>query len=54
MFVINCPHCQEAREEEEFHYEGEAFMARPANPEAETDDAWGDYLFMKINPLTNS
>lgn len=50
MFVIHCPHCQEAREEEEFHYEGEAFIARPANPENETDESWGDYLFMKKNP----
>jgi sarcosine oxidase subunit delta len=50
MFVIHCPHCQEAREEEEFHYEGEAFIARPANPEAEGDEAWGDYLFSKKNP----
>ena len=50
MFVIHCPYCQEAREEEEFHYEGEAFIARPANPEAETDESWGDYLFMKKNP----
>jgi sarcosine oxidase, subunit delta len=50
MFVITCPHCQEAREEEEFHYEGEAFIARPSSPEAETDEAWGDYLFTKKNP----
>ena len=50
MFVINCPHCHEAREEEEFHYEGEAFIARPANPEDVTYEVWGDYLFMKKNP----
>ena len=50
MFIIKCPHCQEVREEEEFHYEGEAFITRPANPEAETDETWGDYLFMKKNP----
>ena len=50
MFIIKCPHCQEVREEQEFHYEGEAFIARPANPEAETDESWGDYLFMKKNP----
>ena len=50
MFIIKCPHCQEVREEEEFHYEGEAFIARPTNPEAETDETWGDYLFMKKNP----
>ena len=50
MFIIKCPHCQEVREEEEFHYEGEAFIARPANPETATDETWGDYLFMKKNP----
>jgi sarcosine oxidase subunit delta len=50
MFVIKCPHCQEAREEEEFSYGGEAFIAPPANPEAESDESWGDYLFMKKNP----
>lgn len=49
MFVITCPHCQEPREEEEFSYEGEAFIARPTNPESESDAAWGDYLFMKKN-----
>ena len=50
MFVIKCPYCNEQREEEEFHYEGEAFIARPANPEDVPDEAWGDYLFMKKNP----
>ena len=45
MFVIHCPHCNEHREEEEFSYGGEAFIARPQNPEAETDESWGDYLF---------
>lgn len=50
MFVIRCPHCQEAREEEEFSYGGEAFIARPSNPEAESDESWGDYLFMRKNP----
>jgi sarcosine oxidase, subunit delta len=50
MFVIKCPHCNETREEEEFSYGGEAFITRPNNPEAESDEAWGDYLFMKKNP----
>jgi sarcosine oxidase, subunit delta len=50
MFVIHCPHCQETREEEEFHYEGEAFIARPASPESESDANWGDYLFARKNP----
>lgn len=50
MFVIQCPHCCEAREEEEFSYAGEAFVARPSTPENETEESWGDYLFMKRNP----
>ena len=49
MFQIRCPHCCQIREEEEFSYSGEAFIARPANPEAETDASWGDYLFMRKN-----
>ncbi len=50
MFVIRCPHCCELREEEEFSYSGEAFVARPAAPETESEENWGDYLFMKRNP----
>ncbi len=49
MFVIRCPHCCEVREEEEFSYSGEAFVARPSAPEIESDENWGDYLFMKRN-----
>jgi sarcosine oxidase subunit delta len=50
MFVIHCPHCREKREEEEFSYGGEAFIARSAEPEKLDDGAWGDYLFMRKNP----
>jgi sarcosine oxidase, subunit delta len=50
MFVLYCPHCLESREEEEFHYGGEAFIARPASPETVDDEQWGDYLFMRKNP----
>lgn len=50
MFVIRCPHCCEAREEEEFSYGGEAFVARPSQPEHQSEEDWGDYLFMKRNP----
>ena len=50
MFVITCPHCCEAREEEEFSYGGEAFIARPTSPETVSESDWGDYLFMKKNP----
>ena len=50
MFLIHCPHCRETRDEEEFGYGGEAFIARPASPEAIDDDVWGDYLFCRKNP----
>ncbi|CCB65080.1 sarcosine oxidase subunit delta [Hyphomicrobium sp. MC1] len=50
MFVLFCPHCQEKREEEEFGYAGEAFRIRPPTPETVSDEAWGDYLFMRTNP----
>jgi len=50
MFVIRCPYCCEAREEEEFSYGGEAFIARPESPETQSDESWGDYLFMRKNP----
>jgi sarcosine oxidase, subunit delta len=49
MFVFSCPHCREKREEEEFAYTGEAFIARPIAPETIDDAAWGDYLFMRKN-----
>ncbi|WP_028310562.1 sarcosine oxidase subunit delta [Derxia gummosa] len=50
MYVLTCPHCGEAREEEEFAPAGEAFIARPLNPEATSDEEWGDYLFCRKNP----
>jgi sarcosine oxidase, subunit delta len=50
MFILTCPHCREKREEEEFAHAGEAFIARPAAPEAIDDADWGDYLFMRKNP----
>ena len=50
MFLIYCPHCEEHREEEEFHPKGQAHIARPAEPEACSDKEWGDYLFFRDNP----
>lgn len=50
MLKIPCPHCGECRDEEEFTYRGEAFIARPLDPEALDDEAFGDYLFMRDNP----
>lgn len=50
MLVIRCPWCGE-RAESEFNYGGEAGIARPAQPEQLSDEQWGDYLFMRKNPL---
>lgn len=50
MFYIFCPHCKERREEEEFHPRGQAHLARPLDPDAASDEAWGDYLFFRDNP----
>ena len=49
MFQLHCPHCGELRDEQEFSYAGEAYIARPAAPDAVDDAAWGDYLFMRKN-----
>ncbi|MCE8016970.1 sarcosine oxidase subunit delta [Halomonas sp. MCCC 1A17488] len=50
MFHIYCPYCEELREEEEFHPKGEAHIVRPKDPEACSDEEWGDYLFFRDNP----
>lgn len=49
MLQIPCPWCG-SREEIEFHYGGQAHVARPENPRALTDGAWAEYLFMRDNP----
>jgi sarcosine oxidase, subunit delta len=49
MLLIPCPWCG-PRDEVEFHYGGEAHIARPAEPAALDDKAWADYLFMRRNP----
>jgi sarcosine oxidase, subunit delta len=50
MLQIVCPHCGEARDEQEFHYRGQAHVQRPADPDTVDDLAWGDYLFFRENP----
>lgn len=50
MFYIYCPYCGEHREEEEFHPKGQAHIERPKEPEACSDEEWGDYLFFRDNP----
>ena len=49
MLLIECPWCG-PRPERDFSYGGEAHIARPARPEAQSDLEWGDYLFMRKNP----
>jgi sarcosine oxidase subunit delta len=49
MLLIPCPYCGD-RPELEFTYGGEAQLARPANPEALTDEAWAEYLYHRKNP----
>ena len=48
MLLIPCPYCG-PREETEFSYGGEAHIERPKQPEALSDEAWADYLFMTGN-----
>jgi len=50
MLLIECPFCG-LRDEVEFHCGGEAHIERPAQPDALDDRAWGDYLFMRTNPM---
>lgn len=49
MLLIPCPHCG-PRPELEFRYGGEAHMARPADPSAADDAAWGAHLYLRTNP----
>ena len=46
MLLIPCPWCG-PRPENEFHYGGEAHVARPADPAAVDDAAWADFLYMR-------
>ena len=48
MYVIHCPYCG-PRPELEFHYGGEAHLARPEDPETLSDEDWADFLFMRMN-----
>jgi sarcosine oxidase subunit delta len=50
MLKIHCPYCQETREEEEFHYSGQAHIARPPDPDSCSDEDWGNYLYFRKNP----
>tara|TARA_B100001109_G_scaffold255904_1_gene263179 strand:+ start:120766 stop:121104 length:339 start_codon:yes stop_codon:yes gene_type:complete len=50
MLCIFCPHCGEYREEEEFSARGQAHIKRPEDPEACSDEEWGNYMFFRKNP----
>jgi len=49
MLLIDCPWCG-TRSEEEFSCGGQAHIARPPEPAAASDQAWGDYLYERVNP----
>jgi sarcosine oxidase, subunit delta len=49
MLLIACPWCGQ-RDEVEFRYGGQAEVAYPPDPDALTDAAWAEYLFMRDNP----
>lgn len=48
MLRIPCPWCG-VRDETEFHYGGQAGIARPRDPDALSDDEWANFLFMRDN-----
>ena len=49
MLLIPCPWCG-PRDEVEFRYGGQAGLAYPFDPDALSDEQWGEYLFMRDNP----
>jgi len=49
MLLISCPFCG-PRPENEFHYAGEAHIARPPDPSTLNDDAWSAFLYQRNNP----
>ena len=51
MLLVPCPMswCG-PREEIEFRYGGQAGIAYPTDPEALSDEAWANFLFLRDNP----
>ena len=49
MILIHCPYCDETRPEIEFANAGQAHIARPLDPAAESDADWEGYLFIRAN-----
>ena len=50
MLLIPCPYCHMDRPESEFHYAGEAHIARPSDPTHLSDAEWAEFLYMRTNP----
>ncbi len=50
MLLISCPWCGE-RGQIEFTCHGEAHIARPQQPDALSDEEWGEYLFFRKNRM---
>lgn len=49
MMFIPCPWCG-PRDENEFHYGGQAQVHYPADPSEVSDEDWGRFLFFRSNP----
>jgi heterotetrameric sarcosine oxidase delta subunit len=49
VLLIPCPWCG-PRNEDEFHYGGQAGVAYPDDPAALSDAQWAQYLFFRDNP----
>ena len=48
MLLIVCPYCGK-RPEIEFAYGGQAHLVRPNQPSKLDDQAWAEYLYMRVN-----
>jgi sarcosine oxidase subunit delta len=48
MLLIDCPYCGK-RPEIEFAHGGEAHIARPQDPAAQSDDEWVAFLYLRKN-----
>ena len=49
MMLIPCPWCG-PRDENEFHYGGQADVRYPDDPQAVSDEDWARFLFYRHNP----
>jgi heterotetrameric sarcosine oxidase delta subunit len=49
MMLIPCPWCG-PRDENEFHYGGQAHVHYPENPATASDEEWARFLFFRGNP----